>query len=665
MRIHGWTWRGLAGLAALVLLPGCGVDVDEIYDQLESENVIVRRLDQHDESALILQKDGPHRRLLVFVHGWNGNSFATWGGIIPALARAHDLPEDLRWLAEFDVLTFGYETGLREDQSIDAVARRLKSVVDLEVLGRGYSSVYVLAHSMGGLVVQRYLLNELEKGDDGQLRKLQSALRAVLYFDTPHNGLDIADRGALKWLVRMEKETEDMRQGSEFRRRLQRSWDTVLDDPRVGPAASQLLVERAWIFEAQYTHEKIRVAGAQGIYERFQQAGVGGRATIVAVPGTDHSSVCKSDWAEMNSSQGIFMKHVKPILGRSEVVRDAAHRPFGVSTSLDGRWVYVVASHWNRGGYVRRIDTATRQLDDWEASVGPNPHEFVEVDLGEEGGVIGVSTDNDRLNDYTVCPAQEVLLDEECEAGLTFVNLEAAEPFARLALGGEPDSIAVRGRWLAVSDGGPGGRIWLIDAATRELRELDGIGEGGWHLTGITFVDDRRILVAGHRGLGPSEGLLALVGIDPEGELQVLDTVSTLPVASDVDYLENLGLAAVSSFRESAGIGFHRLEGDRLTLHRLEKVPEPVCFRGARIADLRPTHDGSGLIAASQDGSVRRLTWQPETGVFQAEEFFHGGNTSWAAALVGDQVYVGNGEDNTVSVIWSNGHLWPAPADCS
>jgi hypothetical protein len=367
----------------------------------------------------------------------------------------------------------------------------------------------------------------------------------------------------------------------------------------------------------------------------------------------------------MVAGEGVFMKYVARVLGRFEVVSEAGERPFGLSLSLDGRWVYVVSSRWDTGGYVRRIDVETRELDEWKAPLGPNPHEFVEVDLGGDGGIIGVSTDNDGLNDYTICPARQVLTEDDCEAGLTFVDLASGVPIRRLGLGGEPDSIAVRGSLLAVSDGSPRGRIWTIEANTGDHRELANIGGGGWHLTGITFVDDRRLLVAGHRGLGPSEGLLALVEVDPQKSLRILDTVATVPVASDVDYLAGPELVAVSSFRESAGVAFHRIEGDELTRHSLEKVPRPVCFRGARITDLRPVGDGSVFLAACQDGAVRRLTWQPASNKFLAEEFFHGGKSSWAATSVGELVFVGNGDDDSVSVIWANSELWPKAAECS
>jgi len=640
-------WIGGAALLLVVVTAlyfGLSKDGIAPLRDLEPGNFTVRPLGEAEDSALILRRDGEHSHLLLFVHGWNGGPVETWGDLVPVLARAEDLPEGARWLSEFDVLTFGYETGPGADSSIPALARRLESVIDLEVRQRGYTSVHLLAHSMGGLVVQRYLVDELLEGDARKLEYLRGTIRSILYFDVPHNGLELADDGALRWLVRLERETADLRRGSEFRRELGDQWSALLADPDKGPVARQLLIDRAWILEADHTHERISVAGSQGIYGRFRSEDRVRRSTIRVVPDRNHTQVSKSTREELLAGSGVFYDYVAPVLGRSELVPAAGRRPFGLSTSSDGRWVYVVSSHWTDGGFIRRIDSRTRTVDpSWRAEVGANPHELAIVRLAG-GSEIGVSSDNDRRDPASGCGAGG----EPCGAGLTFIDLDTGTPLGRLELAGQPDALAVAGSLVAVTDGAPNGRVWVIDAETRRvvhthsgigggLNRAVGLAGGGWQLTGATFAEPGRLLVAGHGGLGLSHGLLALLALEPSGELRGLDEVVTAPLVSDVDWLEGPGLVATSSYRESGGIHFHRLEGERLvaTGGPGGDVPAPACFPGARLTDMWANPGGGTLFAIDQGGILRRLRWDAASTRFEVEEFAHGGQGSWGVTGAG------------------------------
>jgi pimeloyl-ACP methyl ester carboxylesterase len=122
----------------------------------------------------------PKKVAIVFVHGFTGDLRKTWRRI----------PEFLRQepkLDEWDFVFFGYPSTFlfdllniwSADPDIDAIATQLSTAKNL----LAYDSLAFVAHSMGGLVVQKALVRS------GELRKRTSH---VILFGTPSDGLDKA-----------------------------------------------------------------------------------------------------------------------------------------------------------------------------------------------------------------------------------------------------------------------------------------------------------------------------------------------------------------------------------------------------------------------------------------------------------------------------------------
>jgi len=148
---------------------------------------------------------------VVFVHGFGGDITDTWQDFPRLLA-------DERKLADWDLFTLGYDTRLRvdilklwsADPDLNKVALKLRTDAGTGAL-KGYQSLCLIAHSMGGLAVQRALL------DDGSLRDRTSH---VFLFGTPSGGLKKAS------LVRMLKpQLRGMAQDGAFIRTLRADWD--------------------------------------------------------------------------------------------------------------------------------------------------------------------------------------------------------------------------------------------------------------------------------------------------------------------------------------------------------------------------------------------------------------------------------------------------------
>ena len=147
-------------------------------------------------------------RAVVFLHGFSGDRDDTWDRL-PGLVGTV--------IADWDIYTLGYSTNLlpdifgvwSADPDISTLAIRLKTETSIHPLRR-YMSLALVAHSMGGLVVQRALV------DDPGLAERTSK---VILFGTPSAGLRKAS-----WLAFWKRQLENMAIGSEFIKTLRRDW---------------------------------------------------------------------------------------------------------------------------------------------------------------------------------------------------------------------------------------------------------------------------------------------------------------------------------------------------------------------------------------------------------------------------------------------------------
>jgi pimeloyl-ACP methyl ester carboxylesterase len=148
---------------------------------------------------------------IVFVHGFTGDVQATWGNIPEFL---HDQPELEGW----DLVGFGYKSRRRfdivklwsADASLEEISTELKTALALSA----YDQVVLVAHSMGGLVVQRALV---------KYSKLRKRVRQVILYGTPSRGLVKAT--LVSWL---KQQTRNMSASGPFVKTLREDW-TRLD----------------------------------------------------------------------------------------------------------------------------------------------------------------------------------------------------------------------------------------------------------------------------------------------------------------------------------------------------------------------------------------------------------------------------------------------------
>ncbi|OQW38427.1 MAG: hypothetical protein A4S08_09905 [Proteobacteria bacterium SG_bin4] len=149
---------------------------------------------------------------VVFIHGFGGNYLETWQNF------PRYLVDDSR-LSGWNIYSLGYDTHLRvdvgklwtADPDLQEVAVKLSTDVQVGAI-RGYKSLALVAHSMGGLVTQRALLDSAD---------LRDKISHVFLFGTPSGGLKSAY--ITRWL---KPQLRDMARDGVFIRKLREDWDT-------------------------------------------------------------------------------------------------------------------------------------------------------------------------------------------------------------------------------------------------------------------------------------------------------------------------------------------------------------------------------------------------------------------------------------------------------
>jgi pimeloyl-ACP methyl ester carboxylesterase len=159
----------------------------------------------------LVGKDKPDQRAaIIFVHGFTGSGATTWTKIAPRIAS------DLR-LAKWDCWTMTYGTSWlpdiqgiwSADADLGVIAQALHTHLGLATLAH-YETWALVAHSMGGLVVQKALVDNPAIAD---------STHAVILFGTPSGGLAKASPLAF-W----KRQLKNMAKGGDFITKLREDW---------------------------------------------------------------------------------------------------------------------------------------------------------------------------------------------------------------------------------------------------------------------------------------------------------------------------------------------------------------------------------------------------------------------------------------------------------
>ena len=165
------------------------------------------------EATLSTLRKNSTENAIVFIHGFGGDPTGTWG-------KFPELLMENKTLIGWDVYSLGYLSGLAPDfkglwtgnPSVGTIAGYIYAQAFLGDLDR-YKALVFIAHSMGGLVVQRALLDYDE---------LLDRTTHVFLFGTPSKGLRKA--GWFKWFKR---QVDDLADDGEFVPKLRSDWEKI------------------------------------------------------------------------------------------------------------------------------------------------------------------------------------------------------------------------------------------------------------------------------------------------------------------------------------------------------------------------------------------------------------------------------------------------------
>jgi pimeloyl-ACP methyl ester carboxylesterase len=156
-------------------------------------------------------------RAILFVHGFSGDQEGTWG-LFPNLIGTD--PALMGW----DILSLGYATSLQPDirglwsadPDLPILATHLKTRLGIAPLQR-YCRLAIVAHSMGGLIVQRALLDN---------PAVVPRVSHLLLYGTPSAGLRKA--GWFAWLM---AQLRNMAADGAFITSLRSEWSERFSEP--------------------------------------------------------------------------------------------------------------------------------------------------------------------------------------------------------------------------------------------------------------------------------------------------------------------------------------------------------------------------------------------------------------------------------------------------
>jgi pimeloyl-ACP methyl ester carboxylesterase len=148
---------------------------------------------ENTEDPKWVSQSDPHAKIaVVFVHGIFGSTLGTWSS--PSGATFFQLLKDSPNVgSKVDVYAFGFTSKTMAGGSLDIreaannMALRLRAAGVLE-----YPAVVLVGHSMGGLVVLRYLTSNLDKDAE-----FAAKVPLVVLYATPMEGANIAAIGNL------------------------------------------------------------------------------------------------------------------------------------------------------------------------------------------------------------------------------------------------------------------------------------------------------------------------------------------------------------------------------------------------------------------------------------------------------------------------------------
>ncbi|WP_281868848.1 alpha/beta fold hydrolase [Brevibacillus parabrevis] len=134
-----------------------------------------------NKAELFSKTDRKRKYAVIFVHGLFGDPVETWRKD----TNSKTLPELVcldKELSEVDVYSFGYRSNFKLFQyDFNEISNILYSEIQAKVTGK---EIIFIAHSMGGLVVQQYIVGRYDHYDTAEVERI----KGIVYLSVPFEG---------------------------------------------------------------------------------------------------------------------------------------------------------------------------------------------------------------------------------------------------------------------------------------------------------------------------------------------------------------------------------------------------------------------------------------------------------------------------------------------
>jgi pimeloyl-ACP methyl ester carboxylesterase len=234
------------------------------------------------------------RKAVIFVHGIGGSLYDTWRKDSYSPTLIEMLGQD-PLLREMEFYSFGYRTGVKPWQyDFTTVAELLHSDIKVELPGK---DIIFVAHSMGGLVVQQYIVNRYETFDSSNL-----TVKGVVYLSVPFHGSGLAE---LFPKLLANKQIKSLRRKNPQLALLERNWNKYAYRGGVEALPENL---KHNISQIALRGERDRVVASASSTPLYLGA------EVIAVD-EGHSSICKVDSSSTvyKTIRDFLQKHLEPI----------------------------------------------------------------------------------------------------------------------------------------------------------------------------------------------------------------------------------------------------------------------------------------------------------------------------------------------------------------
>lgn len=163
--------------------------------------------------------------VVIFAHGFTGDVVKTWDGFEELLTNDDEL-------GKHDFYFWGYPTELNlkyaitkyfweDDPNINTIGGGLRTL--LNTVAETHKKIILVGHSMGGLVIQAFILEEIVNNRPDHLGRITE----VILYGTPSGGLEKA-----RWAFFAKNQIADMSDHGPFVQKLRSGWTQLIDDRR-------------------------------------------------------------------------------------------------------------------------------------------------------------------------------------------------------------------------------------------------------------------------------------------------------------------------------------------------------------------------------------------------------------------------------------------------